>query len=101
MGMTSGGRGVPPPLESAKSSFSRLVWFVLAENSEQTTFVSTLHPEVRLRDWSLITGRGGATKREVWGGGGQKFYPYTKCGGGGGCSFSHPEGGGETQYVLG
>ena len=73
MGMTSGGRGVPPPLESAKSSFSRLVWFVLAENSEQTTFVSTLHPEVRLRDWSLITGKGGGGYKTGggWGGGGK------------------------------
>ena len=33
-----------------------------------------------LRDWSLITGRGGATKRE---GGHVKFYPYEKGGGGG------------------
>ena len=30
-----------------------------------------------LRDWSLITGRGGATKRE---GGHVKFYPYEKGG---------------------
>ena len=48
-----------------------------------------------LRDWSLITGRGGATKRE---GGHVKFYPYKK-GGGGGKSFSHTEGG--AQKVLG
>ena len=36
-----------------------------------------------LRDWSLITGRGGgATKRDRGGGGGQaKFYPYEKGGG--------------------
>ena len=40
-----------------------------------------------IRDWSLITGRGG-TKRE--GGGHVKFYPYEK---GGGKSFSHAEGG--------
>ena len=33
-----------------------------------------------IRDWSLITGRGGgATKRE---GGHMKFYPYEKGGGG-------------------
>ena len=33
-----------------------------------------------IRDWSLITGRGGgATKRE--GGGHVKFYPYEKGGG--------------------
>ena len=31
-------------------------------------------------DWSLIMGRGGATKRE---GGHVKFYPYEKRGGGG------------------
>ena len=30
-----------------------------------------------IRDWSLITGRGGATKRE---GGHVKFYPYEKGG---------------------
>ena len=60
----------------------------------------------RLRDWSLIMGRGGggagyksgvgggATKRE--GGGHVKFYPYKK---GGGKSFSHAEGG--AQQVLG
>ena len=49
-----------------------------------------------LRDWSLITGRGGgATKRE---GVQVKFYPYEK-GGGGGKSFSHAEGG--SQKVLG
>ena len=41
-----------------------------------------------VRDWSLITGRGGATKRE---GGHVKFYPYEK--GGSGKSFSHAEGG--------
>ena len=38
------------------------------------------------RNWSLITGRGQATKRE----GHVKFYPYEKWGGGGGWkSFSH------------
>ena len=31
-----------------------------------------------VRDWSLITGRGGATKWE--GGGHVKFYPYEKGG---------------------
>ena len=31
----------------------------------------------QIRDWSLITGRGGATKRE---GGHVKFYPYEKGG---------------------
>ena len=45
-----------------------------------------------VRDWSLITGKGGATKRE---GGHVKFYPYEK---GGGKSFSHAEGG--AQQVL-
>ena len=40
-----------------------------------------------VRDWSLITGRGGATKREGGGatkregGGHVKFYPYEKGGG--------------------
>ena len=33
----------------------------------------------RIRDWSSITGRGGATKRE--GGGHVKFNPYKKGGG--------------------
>ena len=48
-----------------------------------------------VRDWSLITGRGGATKRE--GGGAHEVSPIRK--GGGGKSFSHAEGG--TQKVLG
>ena len=47
----------------------------------------------RLRDWSLITGRGGY---ETGGGGHVKFYPYEE---GGGKSFSHAEGG--AQQVLG
>ena len=38
----------------------------------------------KLRDWSLITGRGGLQH-------GRGFYPYEK-GGGGGKSFSHAEG---------
>ena len=46
-----------------------------------------------LRDWSLITGRGGATNGR---GGHVKFYPYEK--GGGGKSFSHAERG--AQKVL-
>ena len=50
-----------------------------------------------IRDWSLITGRGGGYK--TGGGGHVKFYPYEK-GGGGGKSFSHAEGGG-AQKVLG
>ena len=49
-----------------------------------------------IRDWSLITGRGGATKREG-GGGHMKFYPCEK--GGGRKKFSHAEGG--AQKVLG
>ena len=50
------------------------------------------------RDWSLITGRGGGggTKREV--GGQVKFYPYKK--GGGGISFSHPEGGPQKNFEV-
>ena len=36
-------------------------------------------PQVGVRDWSLIKGRGGATKRE---GAHVKFYPYEKEGGG-------------------
>ena len=51
-----------------------------------------------LRDWSLITGRGGGLQN---GGGGWhvKFYPYKR--GGGGKSFSHPDGGGGgAQTVL-
>ena len=53
-----------------------------------------------VRDWSLITGRGGGYK--TGGGGHVKFYPYEK-GGGGGKSFSHAEcgGGGGAQQVLG
>ena len=46
-----------------------------------------------LRDWSLITGRGEATKRE-WG----TVLPLRK-GGGGGQSVSHAEGG-RAQEVL-
>ena len=45
-----------------------------------------------LRDWSLITGKGGGYKTR--GGGQVKFYPYENGGGGGGRnSFSHAEGG--------
>ena len=54
--------------------------------------------QVRVRDWSLITGRGGGYKT---GGGRQvKFYPHKKRGVGVGCgnSFSHAEGG--AQQVL-
>ena len=47
-----------------------------------------------LRDWSLITGRGGY---KTGGGGAREVLPLQK--GGGGKSFSHPEGG--AQQVLG
>ena len=47
-----------------------------------------------LRDWSLITGRGGLQN----GRGAREVLPLRK-GGGGGNSFSHAEGGG-TQKVL-
>ena len=49
-----------------------------------------------LKDWPLLTGRGGGYKK----GGGRhvKFYPYKK-GGGDGKGFSHAEGG--AQQVLG
>ena len=50
---------------------------------------------VAIRDWSLITGRRGGTKRE--GGGHMKCYSYEK--GGGRKSLSHAEGG--AQKVLG
>ena len=45
-----------------------------------------------LRDWSLITGRGGGYKT---GGGAREVLPLRK-GGGGGNSFSHSEGGHKT-----
>ena len=45
-----------------------------------------------LRDWSLITGKGGGYRT---GGGGVKFCPYIKRGGG--KSFSHAEWWGEGQ----
>ena len=63
----------------------------------ETIEVSSLwRPTTRplVRDWSLITWRGGATH---WEGGHVKFYAYEK--GGGGKSFSHAEGG--AQKVLG
>ena len=50
------------------------------------------------RDWSLITGRGG-TKQE--GGGACDVLPLRKKGGEGQNSFSHAEGGGGAQHVLG
>ena len=46
-----------------------------------------------IRDWSLITGREGATKQE--GGGACEVLPL-RNGGGGEISFSHAEGGGGT-----
>ena len=48
-----------------------------------------------IRDWSLITGRGGATKREGGGGGTRSFTPTKR---GGGKSFSHSEGGGHKKF---
>ena len=48
--------------------------FILSECSESSGCSTILD----LRDWSSITGRGGATKRE--GGGQVKFYPYEKGG---------------------
>ena len=50
-------------------------------NALQCIYIS-FHLRAVLRDWSLITGRGGgggATKRE--GGGHVKFYPYERGGG--------------------
>ena len=49
-----------------------------------------------LRDWSLITGGGGATKRE---GGACEVLPLQKGGGGAEKVLSHTEGG--AQKVLG
>ena len=61
-----------------------------------TSNIEELNPPLfTLRDWSLITGRGGATKRE--GGGAREVLPLEK--GGGGKSFSRAEGG--AQQVLG
>ena len=52
----------------------------------------------RVRDWSLITGRGGGpTKQE--GGGAREVLPLLKGGGGDGKGFSHAEG--RAQKVLG
>ena len=48
-----------------------------------------------LRDWSLITGMGGATKRE---GGRCEVLPLRK--GGGRKSFSHAEGGGKKRFGV-
>ena len=48
-----------------------------------------------LRDWSLTTGRGGATKREGWH---VKFYPYEN---GGPTSFSQAKRGGGAHKVFG
>ena len=53
-----------------------------------------LHSPI-LREWSLITGRGGGYK--TGGGGAREVLPLRK--GGGGKSFSHAEGG--AQKVLG
>ena len=50
-----------------------------APNMRQQSALTKARP-LRFRDWSLITGRVGATKRE--GGGQVKFYPYEKGGGG-------------------
>ena len=52
-----------------------------------------------LRDWSLITGRGGGATKTGGGGGMCNFTPICK-GGGGRNNFSHAKGGG-AQQVLG
>ena len=46
----------------------------------------------KVRDWSLIIGRGGLQNRSR-GGGAREDLPLRKGGGGGGKSFSHTEGG--------
>ena len=47
----------------------------------ESRMLETISPEVR--DWSLITGRGGGGYKTGGGGGGHvKFYPYEKGGGG-------------------
>ena len=51
--------------------------------------------KVEVRDWSLIPGRGGATKRE---GGAREVLPLRK--GGGGKSFSFAEGGGTKSFRV-
>ena len=60
--------------------------------------VSSLN-DIRVRYWSLITGRGGGGGATKWEGGHVKFYPYERGGGGAVKSYSHAEGG--AQQVLG
>ena len=48
-----------------------------------------------IRDWSLITGRGGGYK--TGGGGHMKFYPYKK-GGGAGKVLARLKGGGHKKF---
>ena len=61
------------------------IWFAHVVNSlilkvtDISKFATKISPQKLklVRDWSLITGRGGATKRE---GGHVRFYPYEKGG---------------------
>ena len=64
-------------------------------NHVKSCIVTYLHVEFVVRDWSLITGRGGLQNGR---GGARQVLPLRK-GGGGGKSFRHAEGG--AQKVLG
>ena len=64
-----------------------------ADKIIDAVYINFRHFIIWVRDWSLITGRGGLQNGR---GGHVKFYPYEK---GGGKSFSHSEGG--AQKVLG
>ena len=76
----------------SRGNIQTLVEFVRNPSFRHTV---SCRPLLLLRDWSLITGRGGY---KTGGGGHMKFYPYEK-GGGGRKSFRHAEGG--AQQVLG
>ena len=75
-------------------------WVVIISTKQeaahtQSAKVSTCYTLWHFGDWSLITGRGGATKRQ---GGASKFLPLQKRRGGEEKTFSRAEVGGHKMF---